>query len=450
MTVAYSDGARPERLTGREWRVIALATFGFAIEYYDFIIYAVFAQYISNQIFPASDPTNSILQTFAVFAAGYLARPVGGIVLGHFGDRYGRRRTFLFSLIIVSLATLGMGLVPNYAHIGVLATVVFTALRLIQGLCFGGVGAGALTYCVEMAPKRAGLACGFLFCISVTGVIAANLISGLIHSILSPADVASYGWRIAFIVGFLLGILALVVRRNLEESPEFLRIQNQVVRSPFSELIRSYRPQLLVGIGIVAPNGVLGGLLFAHMPVYLSRVVGYPASIVPGVITIGSIVIALLAIVYGWASDLINRRLLYRLGMLCLILGAWPAYFALATKSMNPVVVVALSGVVMAIIPGTVGPLLADLFPSNVRLSGYGFCYNISNAIFQGLTPLAATYLIQTTNLVPVPAFCWIAGAVVGLASSVWIVALRRSELIAVPGQAKGRETQEAILVVPQ
>ncbi|WJR76881.1 MFS transporter [Bradyrhizobium sp. NP1] len=436
--VSANSGEARSRITGREWRVIALATFGYAIEYYDFMIYAVFAQYISSQMFPASDSATSIVQTFAVFAIGYLARPLGGVILGHFGDRYGRRGTFLFSLLLVSLATLGMGLVPGYAQIGVLATLVFTALRLVQGVCLGGVGAGALTYCVEVVPRRAGFACGLLFCLTVTGVIIANLVSSLVHHFLAPADVAAYGWRLAFVLGCALGIVALLVRRNIEESPEFLRIQSSVVRSPFSDLIRSYRPQLLVGICIVAPNGILGGLLFAYMPVYLAKVVGYDPAIVPTAITLGSVVLAIFAVVYGWMSDLINRRLLYRIGMIALMVGAWPAYSVLAAKSADPVLVVTVSALFLALVTGTVGPLLADLFPSNVRFSAYGFCYNVSNAIFQGLAPLVATYLIQANDLLPAPAFCWIGGGVIGLLASFWIVALRRSALLAESSPAKG------------
>jgi MFS family permease len=428
MTVADTSlaTAPAKTVSGRDWRTIVLASFGNGIEYYDFIVYATFASYISAKIFPSTDPTVSLLNTFAVFGAGYLIRPLGGMILGSFGDRYGRRKIFLVSLLIISLATLAMALTPNYEKIGVLAPIMFLLLRLCQGLCYGGEQAGALTYVIEVAPQRAGLACGFVFFLNVAGVIAANIVSNVIHSNLSPVDVAEYGWRIAFMFGAGFGLLGMLLRRRLDESPEFVKMQSHVLAAPLSELFKNYKSQMLVGTVIVAPLAILGGLLFAHMPVYLTKSIGVPPTAIPSIIASGSIVIAVSSLFYGWLSDKTGQRVLFRLGALCIILGAWPVYYLLSTHTGDPWAIIVVSGLFTAMITGTIGPLIAQLFPTQVRFTGYGFCYNVGNALFQGFSPLMATYLIQSTGTLTAPAYIWVGASIIALIGSVWHAKLGR------------------------
>ncbi len=163
----------------------------------------------------------SLISAFAVFAIGYLSRPLGGLVFSHVGDRAGRRRSFMASLLIMTGVTLAMAVVPSYAAIGLAAPLIFTALRFIQGLCVGGEMPGALTYVVETAPRRAGLACGIVIFCANTGVFLGTSISALLHGVLAPAAMEDYGWRIAFAVGGLLGAISVVLRRALEETPAF-------------------------------------------------------------------------------------------------------------------------------------------------------------------------------------------------------------------------------------
>ena len=163
--------------------------------------------------------------SFAAFAAGYLARPIGGIVLSHFGDRYGRRRVFLLSLFVMSAATLGMGLVPSFAAWGAWASLPMVTLRLVQGFCLGGELPGALTYVVETAPKRAPFVCGLVFACVTMGVAVATGVSLGVRTWLPPELVPIYGWRIAFVLGGLAGLLSFLLRRAMEESPEFARMK---------------------------------------------------------------------------------------------------------------------------------------------------------------------------------------------------------------------------------
>src|SRR3954470_12282823 len=224
MTSATVDRhARPARLMGigpAGWRIVLLASLGGTLEFYDFVIFGIFAKDIADAIFPSPTPLISLTVSFAAFAAGYLARPIGGIVLSHFGDRYGRRPVFLVSIFVMSGATFGMGLVPSFAMWGAAASILMVSLRLLQGFCLGGELPGALTYVVETEPRHAPFVCGVVFACVTMGVAAATGVSLAVRTWVPAASVASLGWRIAFGIGGLGGLLSFALRRSLEESPE--------------------------------------------------------------------------------------------------------------------------------------------------------------------------------------------------------------------------------------
>src|SRR5438093_1370404 len=217
------------------WRIVLLASLGGTLEFYDFVIFGVFAKDIADAIFPNPTPLISLIVSFAAFAAGYLARPLGGIVLSHFGDRYGRRRVFLVSIFVMSGATFGLGLVPSFATWGQAASVLMVVLRLIQGFCLGGELPGALTYVVETAPRHAPFVCGVVFSCVTMGVAAASGVSLALRTWLPSAVVATLGWRIAFLLGGLGGLLSFALRRSLEESPEFTRMKELASTQQFAK-----------------------------------------------------------------------------------------------------------------------------------------------------------------------------------------------------------------------
>src|SRR5580765_2675197 len=208
-TTAPTDA---EGVSAAGWRIVLLASLGGALEFYDFVIFGVFAKDIADAIFPNPTPLISLMVSFAAFAAGYLARPIGGIVLSHFGDRYGRRRVFLISIFVMSAATFSMGLVPSFAAWGAVASVLMVTLRLLQGFCLGGELPGALTYVVETAPRIAPFVCGVVFACVTMGVAAAAGVSLGVRTFLDAADIPTYGWRIAFVIGGLGGVLSFVLR----------------------------------------------------------------------------------------------------------------------------------------------------------------------------------------------------------------------------------------------
>jgi MHS family proline/betaine transporter-like MFS transporter len=392
-------------LTGAEYRIITLASLGSGLEFYEFITYGVFSPYIAANFFPASDPLTSLILTFGVFGVGYLSRPLGGLILAHYGDRRGRRGLFVFSVLAMSISTLIMALLPSYASVGIAAPLMLIALRLVQGACIGGELACAVTYVVEAVPQRRGLVCGILFGTTGAGTILAIGVSVLLQKWLSAAEMQSYGWRLAFIMGSVLGIATYWVRRALQESPEFLRIKSSVHKVPLLFLLSNYRRESLIGIGIAATLATYNGLYFAYMPAYLTKVLDYKPEAASTALLVGLCCYQAGAPLAGWISDLVSRKVFYILVCLVLLVGAVPAYQALVAHSLGLTTAMVLIGLCGAPIAGMFGAILADLFPATIRFSGVALTYGIGSAIFNGLAPLVAAALIKETDMLAAPAF---------------------------------------------
>ena len=419
---ALSDSARTaDRIDAAGWRIVLLASLGGTLEFYDFVIFGVFARDIAQAVFPSTDPIVALMASFAAFAAGYLARPLGGIVLSHYGDRYGRRTVFLWSVFIMSGATLGMGLVPSYAQWGVAASALMVVLRLIQGFCLGGELPGALTYVVETAPRIAPFVCGVVFACVTMGVAVATGVSLGVRTFLDPELVPIYGWRIAFVLGGLGGVLSFVLRRSLEESPEFARMKSFAVRQPFREMLRTNLVHVAVGSAILAGTACFNGLFFSHLPAYLTAVLKYDPRDAVYAQTVGVIASALGILFTGWLGDRIPPRYLLRAGVGLLLVFAWPFYSALESRAMNLTLLCTLAGVAAGLTNGSFAVLLTDLFPTRIRFTGVALVFNVSFTIFSGTAPLVATSLIRDTGSVVSPAYLMIFSALLALLGSVWV-----------------------------
>ncbi|MFN7980130.1 MAG: MFS transporter [Vicinamibacterales bacterium] len=405
-------------ITRAGWRIVLLASLGGTLEFYDFVIFGVFGADLGRAIFPSSVPLVELISSYGAFAAGYFARPIGGIVLSHFGDRYGRKNVFLLSLFAMSGATLAMGFVPTYASWGVGASALMVFLRLLQGFCIGGELPGALTYVVETAPKQAALVCGVVFACVTYGVAVATGVSVGVRTFMAPEMVPEYGWRIAFILGGLGGIVSFIARRAMEESPEFARMKALAARQPFREVLQTHRGAVFTGIGILALSAGFNGLYFSHMPGYLGRVLGYDAKLAVVAATIGVVIHASMIAVVGWMAKRIAPLTLLRAGAAGLLLLGYPFYVALAAKPVSPTLLLVGIGLVAGLINGTYAVLLTDLFPTRVRFSGVALAFNISFTLFSGTAPLVATSLIGATGSNVSPALILIVCSLMTLVAS--------------------------------
>lgn len=401
-----------------DWKTISLASIGGGLEFYDFIVYGIFAKYIASTFFPATDPNMSLVAAFAAFAIGYLARPLGGVIVGHLGDRFGRKGAFTLTLIAMTCATLAMALTPSYAAIGPAATVIFVALRFFQGCCVGGELPGAITYVVETAPRRAGLACGLMFLCVNTGSLLANGASSLLHALLSVETVQVYGWRIAFGIGAILGVFGFFLRSSLRETEAFRALgQHQIARIPALDVIRRHWPHVLIGIGIVSINQALIATLNVAMAPFLMQVAGYENALAANAVSLSIAVLSLGILLFGFASDFVPRQFIYLAGTITVALGAYPFYAIIISHSANIYLLFALGGSVCSLIAGTFGAIAAELFPNRLRLSGLAISYNLSAAMIGGFTPLIVSWISASSGDKAAPGIFLVTLACVGIAS---------------------------------
>ena len=408
----------------QSYKAILLSSIGGALEFYDFIIFGTFAAYLSRAFFPVKDVTSSLLLTFAVLGAGYFARPIGGLLLGARGDTHGRRGTFIFSLLVMSGATLAIGLLPTFDQMGVFASVAFVALRLLQGFSLGGELPGAITYVVEIAPKRRiTLACGIIFGFVSSGVILATSVSALLHAFLSAGEMQQFGWRIAFLIGGFLGLISWFLRRSLDESPEFIRMKKKAAevsnnRGPLVTLVSGHGVQILITIGATCVVATFNGLLFAHMPAYLGRTLGYSGAEVALSLNIASACAAVSLIAATYVADIVPRRLIFRAGCVVIGLGAIPAYRTLAAHGLPLTTTFLLIGLSAACTHGTFAAIIADVFPTPIRFSGVALTLNMGAVVFSGLAPLLATWLIENTGSAEAPGYLMFCSACLAFATS--------------------------------
>lgn len=409
-----------ESVSRADWRVILLASLGGALEFYDFVIYGQFALYIGRNFFPNDDPSVSLIVSFSVFAVGYFARPLGGIFFSHMGDRLGRRRVLIITILAMSAATTGIGLLPTYAQWGITASVLLVLLRILQGFCLGGELPGAIAYVVEMAPRRSGFSVGIVFFCVNTGVALAALLNLGVHETLTTEQIGAWGWRIGFLVGGALGLVSFFLRLSLEESKEFARIRSVAGASavPLAEVLRRYPLAVVVGVAILAVTAGFNGLLFA-MPAFLPQAMGYEAVTAIEATNLGLIVISAGLLAVAWLSDRVSRKALVLTGTVLMMLLSYPFFDAVQERSMNLLVLFMLMGLVASICAGTVIGVCADLFPTRIRFSGVALSFNLSFSIFSGLAPVVATLLARNTGVAANAAYYMI-----GCASLAFVAAL--------------------------
>jgi MFS transporter, MHS family, proline/betaine transporter len=404
-----------------QWRVIILSSLGGALEFYDFVIYSMFAQYIGSAFFPSTDSLNSLMFSFAAFAVGYLARPIGGIIFSHFGDKYGRRRVFIVSILMMSAATICMGLLPTTATLGTTATVLMVLLRIIQGFSLGGELPGAITFVVETAPRTAGFAAGFIFFCVNSGVALASGLSLVVHTTLAEPQIADWGWRIGFLFGGFLGLISFWLRLSLEETPEFQLLRKEAAsKLPFAELLRSHPAQVVLGISAMIATAGFNGLLFA-MPSFLPRVMNYSSVDAIEAQNVCLVLLSFGLLTAAWLGDRIPRRWILGVGGLVMALGSFPFFTAAANHSMNILLLFGLAGIAASLINGPMCAVAADLYPTRIRFSGVAVSFNLAFSIFSGIAPILATVLVKETGSPAGPAWYMAGCALLTLIGSLFL-----------------------------
>jgi len=419
MTTAGGAIEQRRSLSRAELRTLALAALGGALEYYDFIIFVFLAGPIGQLFFPADTPEwLRLLQTWSLFAAGYLARPLGGIIMGHFGDRDGRKKMFLLSVLLMAVPTLAIGLLPTYAQIGYAAPFALLLMRLLQGAAVGGEVPGAWTFVAEHVPeRRVGFACGTLTAGLTAGILLGSLVAGAVSRIYSHDELLSWGWRIPFLIGGVFGFLAVFLRRMLSETPVFeeMRRRRELVQGlPLKVVLGGHGGAVIVTMLLTWVLTAAIVVVILMTPTLLAKLYSIEPARTLAANSWATLALCGGCVSFGLIADRIGAARTLALGSVLLLAAVYALYFGVASNPDALPALYALAGFCVGVV-GVIPTLLVAAFPPAVRFSGISFAYNVAYAIFGGLTPLVVAAMMKSVPLAPahyVAAMC-VLGSVV-------------------------------------
>jgi len=434
MPETASVATRPAAHDAR--RVVMAGAIGTTIEWYDFFIYGTAAAVVFGpQFFPQVSEVAGTLAAFATFAIGFIARPLGGVAMGHFGDRLGRKSMLVWSLLLMGLATLGIGLLPTYAQIGVWAPTLLVLLRFIQGFALGGEWGGAVLMSVEHAPQeRRGFFGSFVALGLPAGIILSNLVFLVTSSAVSPAQFVAWAWRIPFLASAGLVAVGLFVRLRVAESPIFAQVQQKQAerRMPIADVLRHDARTVLVAAGSYVGISASGYVVIVYFVNYATRELGLALTTTLALLVAAAVLFAGSIVVFASWSDRFGRRRIMQWGCAALVL--WSAiFFPLADTKSVPLIALALGG--MLFLQGAyIGPqpaVFAELFPTEVRYSGASLSLTLGTILGGALAPAIATTLFGATGSSTLITVYITALSAVSWISTLWLKETFRRDLSA-------------------
>jgi len=421
---ATSDVQRELCAERKALRRAASASFmGNFVEWFDYAAYGYLATIIALTFFPQTDKATGLLATFAVFALSFIVRPLGGLVWGHFGDKYGRRSALSWSILIMTVSTFCIGMLPTYNHIGLWAPALLLLIRLFQGFSASGEYAGAAAFLAEYAPSgKRGLYTSIVPASTAAGLLFGALFVAGLHAWLSVEDLHSWGWRLPFLLAAPFGLVGRYIRMSLQDTPKFLEMEKRLEekeggnQAPVRELLTVHRRSVLIGVGVTCLNAVAFYLLLSYMPTYLSSEMGMSESDSFLASTVSLATYIGLIFLMGTLSDRFGRKTMLLTASVLFLLLTFPLFGMLDHQPLLMILVIQiLFGAMLAMNDGTLPCFLAEIFPTRVRFSGFAFSFNLANALFGGTAPFIATWLIQLTGNKMAPAWYLLAAAAVAL-----------------------------------
>jgi metabolite-proton symporter len=383
-------------------KVLFATLIGSTIEFYDFFLYGTVASLVFNKLFfPNNDPFISLLLAYASFGVTFFVRPLGGLIFSHMGDKFGRKNTLVFSLVLMGLSTVCIGLLPTYSTIGIMAPILLVTLRLIQGAALGGEWGGAVLLAVESSPldKR-----GFFGSFPAMGIPLGMLLGTLsisLMSLLPEQQFLSWGWRIPFLLSALLVVIGLWIRMGLEETSAFKeeKEKGNVVKIPLFEILRNHWKAVLISLGAKCVE-VGPFYIFTTFFIGYATEIGFTRTTTLNVITIASLVTTICIPLMGILSDKIGRKRVFLLGTSALAAFSFPYFYLLSLKSVFWVYAISIFalGILWSSIASIICTMFSEMFNTNVSYTGITLGYQSGSALFGGTAPIIATYLLNAYN----------------------------------------------------
>jgi len=389
---------------------------GNALEYYDFMLYGFFAAILAPLFFPNDTPGISLIISMASYGVGFLARPLGGIVFGHLGDRKGRKNTLSFSILLLTIPTLGIALLPTYAQIGIWAPLLLVSFRLLQGFCLGGEASGAMTYLMENTPPHEK---DIMSAWLVVSCYMGTLFGTLLGSLFTLSIMPSWGWRLTFIVGAFIAFIGYYIRKNLEESPEFLDSQKQgkILKLPLKQLLKAEKLHLFFAAGLSSAVIIPFMTVFIHLNMLFTKTLHLNPSFVLFLNSGLMVFWIILLPIFGSLAQKYGRKPVMSFGLLGMGALAYPLFFLMGTEPTLESILFTqfLLSIFAVAYAAPTSALLVELFPVNERYSGIAVGYSLGHAIFGGLTPMLFALLVQSYGFIYAPATGIIFSSLLGL-----------------------------------
>ena len=406
-------GAAPQAGAADSRRAVRAAVIGNVLEWYDFAVYGYVATLISKTFFPSGDEVGALLATFGTFGLGFVARPLGGIVLGRLGDTRGRKAALLFTIFAMAIGTVGVGLIPTYASIGLAAPLLLVACRLLQGFAAGGEWGGATAFIVEWAPPgRRGFYASFQQASVAAGLVLGSGVAAGLSTWLSPQQMESFGWRILFLLGAALVPVGFYMRRNIDETPAFRAARAEPTgpaTAPWRLAARAFGFTILWTVSYY--------VILYYMPTFTQTYAGLSRSAALWSNTLGLVVLVVAVPVMGLWSDRIGRKPLLLGCCAAFAILTYPLFALMLSGASLPgiMAIQVLFGLMIAMFSGPGPAAIAEIFPTASRSTWMSTGYSLATCIFGGFAPFIATWLIGTTGSPLSPTFYLIVAAIVSL-----------------------------------